>query len=85
MLIYGGSQADLFNPADETFVALGTDGSEFQNRSSHAAVLLADGTVLITGGYVGGESSARLTFITPIRRLSSIWLASCKSRGRTTK
>jgi hypothetical protein len=59
VLIYGGKNADLFDPNGETFTPLGLTDPNFQNRSSHSAVRLnKDGDILITGGYIGGQSSA---------------------------
>ena len=50
VVIEGGKQADIYNPITQTFVQASCSPT---NRSSHAAVRLSDGTVLVTGGYVG--------------------------------
>lgn len=53
VLLVGGLTADLFDPASETFTA--TIGTPVDRRS-HAALLFPDGTVFLTGGYVGAAA-----------------------------
>ena len=55
VLIVGGKQADIYDPATSSF---SMTASSPTNRSSHAAVLLANNTVLVTGGYVGSLPAA---------------------------
>src|SRR5262249_13289660 len=50
VLIEGGKQADIYDPTAQTFTQT---TNSISNRTGHAAQRLADGTVLITGGYVG--------------------------------
>jgi hypothetical protein len=51
VLIVGGTHAEIFHPATETFEVVGAPAIA---RSLHAAVLLANGRALIAGGYEFG-------------------------------
>ncbi|PYX53213.1 MAG: branched-chain amino acid ABC transporter substrate-binding protein, partial [Acidobacteria bacterium] len=51
VLLVGGKSADLFDPVTQVFTV--TTGPPKANRTSHAALLLPNGSVLVTGGYVG--------------------------------
>ena len=54
VLLVGGKSADIYDPATQTFTATVNAPT---NRTNQAAVNLNDGTVLITGGYVGKLAS----------------------------
>jgi hypothetical protein len=66
VLVDGNGSADIFDPAAQTFTPnIGTP----VNRKSHTAVLLADGTVLITGGYINGIASATAEIYDPATQI----------------
>jgi len=55
VLVVGGRNADLFDPVSQTFTQI---YSTPVDRKNHATLLLMDGTILITGGYVGPPSDS---------------------------
>ena len=63
VLLVGGKNADIYDPATQTFTATINAPSK---RSSHAAVKLNDGTVLVSGGYVGKLASRDAWIYDPI-------------------
>ena len=55
VLVFGAGLAELYDPGAQAFVAT---GAPVAARQTHAAALLADGRVLLTGGTIDGPDGA---------------------------
>jgi N-acetylneuraminic acid mutarotase len=75
VLVIGGKNADLFDPVTQTFTAT---TSRPVNRTSHATVVLADGSILITGGYLGPKASNSAEIYNPATQTFTVLAATMR-------